>query len=131
MVSSNSCLHYNAVDSQNLMVYSSVSNSRRGLKRMGVGNPDKVLKLAGGGGIILNWSRWKHRRYVRIGRVQDRLGESLEGWRKYFSYLKNIQFACSIINPSYLGHGALNNRPTSRAARREKWGIRVLISSVK
>ena len=50
MVSSNSCLHYNAVDSQNLMVYSSVSNSRRGLKRMGVGNPDKVLKLAGGGG---------------------------------------------------------------------------------
>lgn len=48
MVSSNSCLHYNAVDSQNLMVYSSVSNSRRGLKRMGVGNPDKVLKLAVG-----------------------------------------------------------------------------------
>ena len=33
------------------------------------------------------------------------------------------------INRQYLGHGTLNNRPTSRAARKENWGVRVRTGS--
>ena len=40
-------------------------------------------------------------------------------WKIYFSYSKNIHFACSRINLMYLGHLVLKNRPTSREARKE------------
>ena len=42
--------------------------------------------------------------------------------RHNFLILKKIQFACSQIKLLYLDHGALKNRPTSRAARNENLG---------
>ena len=44
-------------------------------------------------------------------------------------FKKNIQFACSQINLLELGQGALNNRPTCRAARKENWGFRLIAES--
>ena len=35
------------------------------------------------------------------------------------------------INRQYLGHGTLKNRPTSRAARKENWGVRIRTGSHK
>ena len=49
--------------------------------------------------------------WVQMGRVG----------RHIFHVLKSIQFACSQINLLYLGRGAFNNRPASRAARKENW----------
>ena len=46
---------------------------------------------------------WREREVVRVG-------------RQNFLILKKIQFACSQIKLLYLDHGALKNRPTSRAA---------------
>ena len=43
-----------------------------------------------------------------------------------FHILKNIRFACSRINLWYLGHGALNNSPTSRATRKKNWEVTLL-----
>ena len=71
---------------------------------------------------------------MEVGRFKDmsKLGELTKDWRgggegcnTCFSYFKNIQFARSRINLLYLGYGALNNRLTSLAARKEiKWGGR-------
>ena len=49
--------------------------------------------------------------WVQMGRIR----------RRIFHILKSIQFACSRINLLYLGRGAFNNRPASRAARKENW----------
>ena len=49
--------------------------------------------------------------WVQMGRIG----------RRIFDILKSIQFACSRISLLYLGRGAFNNRPASRAARKENW----------
>ena len=45
--------------------------------------------------------------------------EGGEGWKIYFSYFKKHSVCIFRISLLYLGHGALNNRPASRAARKE------------
>lgn len=62
--------------------------------------------------MIIIWSRWKHWKYVKVVPLTT-------DWKIYFSYSKNIHFACSRINLMYLGHLVLKNRPTSREARKE------------
>lgn len=46
---------------------------------------------------------------AEVGRVRTHL----------FHILKNVRFAYSLINLLYLGHGTLNNIPTSLRARKE------------
>ena len=53
-----------------------------------------------------------------------------EGWwevlETYFTYFKKHSICMSPNEFLYLGHGVVNDRPTSLAARKEKCGIRVL-----
>ena len=67
---------------------------------------------------------WKHRRYAKIRGIGESLtidwgGREEQSWKSYFSHLKNIRFAFSQINLSYLGRSPLNYKPTSIAARKE------------
>lgn len=49
--------------------------------------------------------------------------------RHVFHILKDIHFTCFQINILYLTYGALNDRPASRAARKENCGVEVLAGS--
>ena len=49
--------------------------------------------------------------------------------RHLFHVLKIIQCACSRFNLLYLGHGVLNNIPTTRVARKENWWVIVVTGS--
>lgn len=47
----------------------------------------------------------------------------------FFIFQKNIKFEFSQINLLHLGNGALTDRPTSSAARKENFAVNVLTES--
>ena len=74
-------------------------------------------------------SRWKHQRYAKI----EGKGKMGMVRRHVFQiFFKNIQFASSQINLSYLGHDTLNNRHTSHAVlAKPNWEPQIYSSSEK
>ena len=88
------------------------------IKKQWVDNPENICKLGAGeivGRSIVNMPKLGS----GGGGTDNRLGEEVGRVGGYiFHKLKNIQFAFFRINLLYLGHGTLNNRPSSRAERK-------------